>query len=518
MWTRRRFALGFALALMLVATYTTTRGVFAAGPLAESDLGKLLSLQIDDDAIVAKIRKDGLSFLADENALRRIKDLGASDVVLEAVRLASRASSTSPPLTYDDVLGLLKLGLSSPEIVKRLEKSPTVFTLDAGQVDALKQAGAGDYLIVAMSSSRKGAEASSEVTDIAVILDCSASMSEATKEGPSKMRAAQRVVTDLVQKIPDGIGLSFLIYGHDRKQRCEAIAVIRPLSPLDSTGKGELTSIIGRLQPVGSTPIALALRTAGNELAKAQGPRGLVLITDGKETCNGDPVAEAEALARSGNLTFGVNVVGFGVNDNERVSLELVARAGRGKYFDARGAAELQQALRNIRKKVDAPIVVTTNQGDELRFGSRASWADKVVSVQPGNDVPASSNDPQEALGAPNYDSVADNRYLALGTGGQVTLEFVDNRLIDIAGPDLAIFEIGPAIETTEVAISEDGRSWINIGQAAGGKATLDIGPFVKEGQQFRFVRLKDSGTNNSPDGADIDAVGALGSVRVDVD
>jgi hypothetical protein len=44
----------------------------------------------------------------------------------------------------------------------------------------------------------------------------------------------------------------------------------------------------------------------------------------------------------------------------------------------------------------------------------------------------------------------------------------------------------------------------------------LDIATFVKPGQHFRFVKLKDD--NNGGDGADIDAVGALNSLTVEQD
>ena len=194
-------------------------------PLSEKDLVKLIELQIDDGAVVSKLQKEGVAFAVDDETLERLKNAGASDPVLEAVRTAAKASTkpSSPPgkaVTYEDVLKLLELGIDERQILDRLAKSPTLFTLDATQVSELKKAGASEKLLAAMAGNRPQAEQTGDITDFAIILDCSGSMMEKTREGPTKMTVAKKVVTDLVQKIPDGLRLTFVIYGHDEKLKC----------------------------------------------------------------------------------------------------------------------------------------------------------------------------------------------------------------------------------------------------------------------------------------------------------
>src|SRR5262249_18982691 len=106
-------------------------------------------------------------------------------------------------------------------------------------------------------------------------------------------------------------------------------------------------------RPVGSTPIALALRAAGRELAAARGPSGLVLISDGQEMCGGSPASEAAALARDLKLGFGVQVVGFGVKAEEKGSLAAIAQAGRGNYYDAPTPEKLQDVVRLLARAVE---------------------------------------------------------------------------------------------------------------------------------------------------------------------
>ncbi|GAK58357.1 membrane protein, OmpA family [Candidatus Vecturithrix granuli] len=77
------------------------------------------------------------------------------------------------------------------------------------------------------------------------------------------------------------------------------------------------------------------------------------------------------------------------------------------------------------------------------------------------------------------------------------------------------IFEVGPAVEPTALAISQDSEEWIELGEIAGGEASIDISPFVKPGDEFRYVALMDLKTHCDGDspGADIDAVGTIGSI-----
>lgn len=138
-----------------------------------------------------------------------------------------------------------------------------------------------------------------------------------------------------------------------------------------------------------------------------------------------------------------------------------------------------------------------------------------MVSFEKG--VPSATDkdtQPEETLGIPDYDEAKADNYTTLGCGGVLTLQFIDNVLVDIEEPDLYVFEIGPAIEPTNLAISKDGQEWIEIGKISGGRADIDISPFVEPGDTFHYIRLTDLKTDcgGAWPGADIDAVGAIGS------
>lgn len=187
-----------------------------------------------------------------------------------------------------------------------------------------------------------------------------------------------------------------------------------------------------------------------------------------------------------------------------------------GRYED--GRADSVRAPQQSTPADSAGKVYKDSHGKKIHFPlGDLSFADEVVAFSPGNPKAANERDrdPKMALGIPDYDDTKDANYTTLGCAGTLVLRFVDNALLDIDGPDLYVFEIGPQVEPTNLAISEDGAHWIEIGAISGGTAYVDIRPFVKPGQLFHFVRLTDlkSACGGSWPGADIDAVGAIGSV-----
>lgn len=146
------------------------------------------------------------------------------------------------------------------------------------------------------------------------------------------------------------------------------------------------------------------------------------------------------------------------------------------------------------------------------------SFADQVVDFRPGSGT--GEIDGSAAIGPPDASkntgpSVVGNKGdVSLGSGGSITIKFIDNCLIDVDGPDLYMFEIGQ-IEPFKVEISEDGSNWIDLGTVRGQPTSLDIHSEVAPGDEFRYVRITDAKLITQPypvAGADIDAVGAIGA------
>jgi len=141
------------------------------------------------------------------------------------------------------------------------------------------------------------------------------------------------------------------------------------------------------------------------------------------------------------------------------------------------------------------------------------SFADEVVSAKYGTGNLQFKK--ENVLNTPDYvlmKKLADNKGIySLGLNGNLTIKFTDNALVDVNGPDLFVFEAGE-IEPTDLEISKDGTSWINVGMISGGTAEVDISKYVKPNEQYYYVRLTDRNTQSTVAGADIDAIATIGA------
>ncbi|MDG4548808.1 MAG: VWA domain-containing protein [Candidatus Contendobacter sp.] len=179
------------------------------------------------------------------------------------------------------------------------------------------------------------------------ILDASGSM-KAKIGSQEKMTIAKEVMTNLLRDLPDTIQVGLEVYGHRAKGDCGDIELIAPVGRID---KAALIQRIQSIDPKGMTPITQALQIAAERLKTAEVETTVVLVSDGEETCKGDPCAAVGSLLQQG-IKLKVHVVGFDVGDNEKQQLMCIAQAGKGKYFAANNAEQLKSALTEVKQEV----------------------------------------------------------------------------------------------------------------------------------------------------------------------
>lgn len=214
---------------------------------------------------------------------------------------------------------------------------------------------------------------------VGVILDTSGSMLEKL-QGRRRIDVAtdalERLVSDaLIEGVPFTMR-TFGGRGKGKAARCETRLSL-PLGPLEkASALGMLGKLKARKQT--RTPIAAALEKVPEDLAGVTGPRIVVLVTDGAETCGGDPEAVIDAL-REGGLDVTVNIVGFALEDEAlKSSMAGWAADGGGTYFDAAGADSLADS---IAAAVNAPYRVYDPAGKVVAGGTVGGGA---VALDPG--------------------------------------------------------------------------------------------------------------------------------------
>jgi hypothetical protein len=154
------------------------------------------------------------------------------------------------------------------------------------------------------------------------------------------------------------------VFGHKAADQCRTDLEIA-LSPLNRTAAAARIAGINAMN-LAKTPIADSLAKVPADLAGASGPKTVILITDGEETCDGDPAAVIKQLRAKG-LDVQISIVGFAIDDAElKSTFQTWAELGGGSYFDARSADELQRSLRTV---ISGPFKVLNGKGQVMARG-----------------------------------------------------------------------------------------------------------------------------------------------------
>ncbi|MDX1709897.1 MAG: VWA domain-containing protein [Rhodovibrionaceae bacterium] len=185
--------------------------------------------------------------------------------------------------------------------------------------------------------------------NVLFILDSSGSMAQ-DLGGETKMAAAKRVFGEMLDQLPPETNVGLAVYGHHGDRDCSVIEVMTPVQPLDAKA---IQAKVEPLNPVkGATPIAASLDVAAEALKGIEGPRAIVVISDGEETCNGDPVAKAAQLREKFGIDVSIHVVGLSVNEKQTAQLAAIAEKGGGSYYAANDADQLSESLAEIKTRV----------------------------------------------------------------------------------------------------------------------------------------------------------------------
>jgi Mg-chelatase subunit ChlD len=198
-----------------------------------------------------------------------------------------------------------------------------------------------------------------------LILDSSESMNEKLGAEP-KLEAARKVTRHLLESLPDGAQVGLRLYGHwgvwlprrtdstagplertDPRLNTDSDLVVA-IGLLTADHRKRLKTWIDWTQPRGKTPMVYSLLEAQKDFpAEWRGPRTIVLISDGMETCGGK-LADVEAAYKGTDFGVVIHVVGFDIKETVAESqLRSIAAAGSGRYFPAADARQLAEALRS---------------------------------------------------------------------------------------------------------------------------------------------------------------------------
>ena len=229
-------------------------------------------------------------------------------------------------------------------------RRPAGYTLEV--VSTFKETpGPGSLQVIAT-------DAGSAAGAVELILDASGSMLKRL-EGKRRIAIAKEVLTEAVTEyIPAGTPVALRVFGHKEPNSCrtDLELSLRPLLP--AAASQVIQSVEAR--NLAKTPIADSLAKVESDLKAAKGRKVIVLVTDGEETCGGDPEAVIQKLQDKG-FEISLNIVGFAIDDVDLASqFESWARLGGGRYFSASSQEGLSESL---KEALQIPFTVYGTDG-----------------------------------------------------------------------------------------------------------------------------------------------------------
>jgi len=168
--------------------------------------------------------------------------------------------------------------------------------------------------------------------DAMIVFDGSGSMSEMGFNNLDEPRIfeARKAVRRAMPPIAKRRRLGLIVYGPSDGDACSSVDLRFP--PVRDAAPA-IIDAVETLEPTGETPLTAAVQAAADVLGYRENPGIVVLVTDGKETCGGEPCALAAELAKGADLT--VHVIGFRVR-GEHFNWD---KKGRNDYTDATSVA-----------------------------------------------------------------------------------------------------------------------------------------------------------------------------------
>ncbi|MEM8575236.1 MAG: VWA domain-containing protein [Pseudomonadota bacterium] len=195
--------------------------------------------------------------------------------------------------------------------------------------------------------------------DAMIVFDASGSMAGNTVQGlfsdKTRIGEVRAALTEVLPGVTQFRRVGLITYGPGPYQQCN----VRLNFPPEPKASQRILSIVNEINPAGKTPIVNAVVAAARIFKHVSAPGTIVLLTDGEETCGGDPCELGKLLKReSENLT--VHVIGYQLRSfrwtgaQRYLETKCLAEETGGYYITANNRQDLIEAF---RKTLGCPMM-----------------------------------------------------------------------------------------------------------------------------------------------------------------
>ncbi len=192
-----------------------------------------------------------------------------------------------------------------------------------------------------------GQQQSTKKTRILFLLDGSGSML-ANWEGKLRIDIAREILGDIVDSLKQhkNVELGLRVYGHLKDKSLKDCHDTRLEVPFHATNHTTIKAKLKTINPKGTTPLAYSLEQSARDFINPDYYRNIIIIiTDGIESCDGDPCKISYELQKR-NIFLKPFVIGIGIDKRYDSQLSCI-----GKYYNATNHNSLQNILSNVLKQ-----------------------------------------------------------------------------------------------------------------------------------------------------------------------
>lgn len=186
-------------------------------------------------------------------------------------------------------------------------------------------------------------------TRILFVLDASGSMANNWgRHSTPKMKTAKETLKEIVDSVSTfkHVKTGLRIYGHQSPPTQRDCQDTRLEVGFSRHSASYIRETLDGLDPKGITPIAYSLEQAAGDFPSSKGRNIIILITDGDESCDGDPCEISMELQRKG-IVLKNFVIGIGMTDRVEEAFECF-----DSYYSAKKPGAMKTSLNNILSKV----------------------------------------------------------------------------------------------------------------------------------------------------------------------
>ncbi|TGK82038.1 VWA domain-containing protein [Leptospira noumeaensis] len=187
------------------------------------------------------------------------------------------------------------------------------------------------------------------------ILDASGSMSEKW-DGKTRMAVAKEKLLQVLGGMPKDVSVGLVAYGN----RIAGCSSARLYHPIQRGAASVVSQKISSIVPAGSTPIAQTLSVVGEFLLNDVQETEIIFISDGVESCDGDPKAVLYQLKQSGKK-FRLQVLGIDIDPKGEEDLKRLSILGDGNYYPLKRPEDYDSSFKRIFFAQEPESVILSN-------------------------------------------------------------------------------------------------------------------------------------------------------------